>query len=104
MSKKLLFVCSYGQVRSPTAVKMYGGRYIGISDRYMEDKFREYCEWADIIYVFSETHVWFIEKYYPKFNSKVSNLNINDIYGKDCPELRKRIKKRMDKYEVNINE
>ena len=93
MSKnpKILFICSFGEIRSPAAANYFGGEYLvkGISGSSSK-LIRRMCEKADKIYVFEAFHIWFLEREYPEFMHKVSSLNVEDIYpNRYDPELRK---------------
>lgn len=82
----LLWICSYGQIRSVTAAGMYGGKYLGISNRYHEGLFEEYIRWADEIYIFEDTKDGFntklVKKLYPNAIGKImKQLFIMDVFG-----------------------
>jgi len=102
----LLFICSYGQVRSVTAVNMYGGRSAGLHDRYANEpskgkksKIEISCEWADRIFMFEDLDNYnqkTFAKHYPQFTYKLKVLYIPDDYGVvDHPRLVERIKEAM---------
>lgn len=90
---KLLFICSYGQVRSVCGYNLfytlYPTHYFGICDDPQIDYLDEWCTAADYIFVMSDGHVSYFEKYHPQYLSKIHNLNIEDLWG-DCnsPELK----------------
>jgi predicted protein tyrosine phosphatase len=103
-NKNLLWICSYGQIRSVTACNIYGGRYVGLHDRYATEprkkrksKIIESCEWADMIFIFEDYKNYnkeTFEKYYPQFVDKVKILPIPDKYGEvNHPKLVEKIKK-----------
>ena len=107
MSNKL-WICSYGQIRSVTAVNMYGGEYIGIHDRYCSDpsqikgtKLERLCEAADEIYIFEDydrntrtPNTDYFLKHWSKFKDKIKqSLYIPDIYGEvNHPKLIEKIR------------
>jgi len=78
---KLLFACSFGQIRSVTAQALYGGKYIedGLSGA-SPSLIRRLSAWADRIFIFEPAHEWSYHNYYIEFVSKLINLNIEDIY------------------------
>lgn len=82
---KLLFVCSYGQIRSVCGsylfCNQYDVKYLGISNRYTDQYFEEYSEWADYIIVMEDIHIWYYNKFYPQFNSKLANIKVKDKYS-----------------------
>ncbi|MBS3059903.1 MAG: phosphotyrosine protein phosphatase [DPANN group archaeon] len=78
----LLFVCRAGLQRSPTAAKLFNGKYSG-----MYDVTKENVEWADLIIVFEDTQENLIKSLYPEHAHKLRNLNIPDLYPRDDPEL-----------------
>lgn len=103
-----LWICSYGQIRSVTAKNLFGGKSIGIHDRYTSDpsqskltKMEQLCEWANEIYIFedydcankSPNKDYFLKHWY-KFKDKIKlSLFIPDEYGKvDHPRLIEKIK------------
>jgi predicted protein tyrosine phosphatase len=100
----LLFICSYGEIRSVTAANIYGGRSIGLHRRYTtiptevhKKKMEKLCKWADKIYIFEDLKDYnkrTFEKYYPQFIDKVKILPIQDVYGEvNHPKLVEKIKK-----------
>lgn len=98
---KILFICSMGEVRSPTAVKLFGGTYLekGLSGASPKT-IRRLCKEADTIFVFEEIHVWTFKKFYPEFILKVYNLGIEDLWGKqNHPKLIEQLTESMDMYE-----
>ena len=93
---KLLFVCSYGQVRSVCGAYLFADyhdtKYLGLSSRYTEEYIEEYSEWADKIIVMEDIHLWYYCEYYPRFLSKVECVYIVDSYGDpNHSELKKEI-------------
>lgn len=95
----LLFVCSYGQVRSVCGAylfaKYHNTLYLGLSNRYTEKFIEEYSEWADKIIVFEDIHLWFYKKYYPQHLPKVECLYILDSFGDpNNPKLKEEIYKK----------
>lgn len=97
--RKKLFICSYGQCRSPAAVSLFGGKFLekglgGASPKTI----RRICNWADIIYVFEPTHVWRFKRDYPEYLDKLISLDIGDIYpNSEDPVLLEILEKRMKK-------
>lgn len=100
---KLLFVCTAGQQRSPTAAKLFEGMgYLtdyagihGLGDRGLSAK---KLEWADLVIVMEEFHRAYIKQHFPEYfnNHRIHVLNIPDIYYRDDPELIENIKEKME--------
>ncbi len=90
MKKKLLFVCTANQQRSPTAEELfknsnkYDAKSCGIHP--LSEKFitREAINWADIIFCMDEIHKKFILENFPESKKKdIRVLNIPDVYYKN---------------------
>lgn len=99
-----LFICSFGEIRSPTAVNLFGGEYLekglnGASPKTI----RRLCKKADIIFIFEAFHRWFILREYPEFLNKVVSLYVEDIYPKkNDSNLIKILHYRWEKLKQNI--
>ena len=85
--KKVLFVCSYLQSRSPTAeiwLSQYEGFEVKSAGTYSpEARVRlseQLIEWADMIFVMEEEHKEVVLELCPDAESKITVLNIPDIY------------------------
>jgi len=96
----LLFVCTWNVQRSKTAERICkelckGNKEIHISSAGIAAKpsmggiqiTKEMANKADKIFVMEPEHEIYIEKMSPESKSKIINLNINDIYYRDDPEL-----------------
>ena len=97
---KILFVCSFGQIRSVTSVKLFGGQFLekGLSGASPKT-IRRLSKWADKIYIYEKAHEWIYERYFPEFLSKLTNLHVDDIYPRaHDPTLITLLK---EKYKVN---
>lgn len=100
---KLLFVCTAGRQRSPTAAKLFEGMgYLtdyagthGMGDRRLTV---QDLEWADLVIVMEEFHRAYIKQHFPEYynNHRIHVLNIPDIYYRDDPELVGIIKQKME--------
>ncbi len=96
----VLFVCSYGEIRSVTARKMFGGKIIekGLSDASPKT-IRRMSEWADVIYVMTPIHTWTYKKFYPEYLDKIIELGIEDYYGVvSHPKLKEMLIKKLKRY------
>ena len=102
---KLLFVCSFGQQRSPTAEKIYKKEYNTKSAGIYSQEHpvtRELLNWADQILVMEKEHQIDIIKNFPEYDHKITVLNIPDMYNYNNPELIKLLKEKV-KETLNIN-
>lgn len=109
----LLFICSYGQIRSPTAAKMFGGKYLGINNRYDDNKFKSFIEWADEIYIFEDYcsalqihNTDYIKINYPNAKPKIKHIfHIPDKWGIIMNEdLQYEIVKEVLLYDLNLGD
>lgn len=110
MKKKILFVCTSNQHRSPTAQSLlarhphYEARSAGISPLSAQVVTRELLEWADLIFVMDEQfdhhrrHL--LERFpdLPGLADKIIVLGIPDIYQRDDPELVRRLREKLARY------
>jgi len=92
--EKLLFICSLGLQRSPTAAEIFKDKYetrsLGIYTASKEEM-EKALEWADKVFVMEEEHVKFI-------NHKVINLQVKDQYFYGDEELIKILKEKVQTY------
>lgn len=103
MTKKLLFICSQNQLRSPTAEAVfskYEGLEVdsaGISRGAEIPVSAEAVNWADIIFVMESAHKRKLsQKFQPWLkNKRVVCLDIPDEYDYMEPELVKKLKKKV---------
>ncbi len=100
---KLLFVCTAGQQRSPTAAKLFEGMgyqtdYAGVHGVGDQALTVKNLEWADLVIVMEEFHRASIKQRFPEYadNHRIHVLNIPDIYYRDDPELVETIKQKME--------
>ncbi len=109
MKTKILFVCSGGLDRSPTAEE--------IVNTYFSDKFeakscglyplfsdnivtKQFLKWADLIMVMEARHKTDILDRFPLFvkdKSKIIVLDISNEYVRNQPELKELLKIKLDK-------
>jgi predicted protein tyrosine phosphatase len=87
-----LFICNQGQNRSRTAARLFNGESASL---YNETNLvtRELLDEAEIIYVFEEEQRTEISKRFPLqyMKKKIINLDIQDIYQYNQPELIERL-------------
>ena len=86
--KRLLFICSRNQLRSPTAEAVFSGR-AGLDSDAVVLLSPEQVAWADLIFVMEKTHAAKLRR---KFRSvlngqRVIVLGIPDDYGYMDPAL-----------------
>lgn len=85
--KKVLFVCSYSQSRSPTAeiwLSQYEGFEVKCAGTNPEAWVRlseQLIEWADMIFVMEEEHKEVVLELCPDAESKITVLNIPDRFA-----------------------
>jgi len=81
---KVLFVCSQGLMRSPTAAELYAKwhetRFIGIYNHYLYNK-DENVAWADIIVCMEDKHAEPIKK---RTDKQVIVLGTTGLYPFFC--------------------
>ncbi|MBT3416825.1 phosphotyrosine protein phosphatase [Candidatus Woesearchaeota archaeon] len=87
-----LFICNQSQNRSPTAAKLLGGKFTSLyndENRLTEELLKE----ADVVYVFEEIQREEIGNRFPEqyIKKKIINLDIQDIYQYNQPELIKEL-------------
>jgi len=100
---KILFVCTAGEQRSPTAAKMYEDMghqtdYAGVHGVGKKALSLSQLEWADLIVIMEEYHRANIQKQFPQFSgeNRIHVLNIPDEYFRDAPELVELIESKME--------
>jgi predicted protein tyrosine phosphatase len=102
-NKNLVWICSYGEIRSVTGKNLYGGVSFGLHDRYFTNprahrvhRIENACKKAETIYVFNDYDGYnakSFKKVLPQFVDKLIVLEIPDQYGEvDHPELIKQIR------------
>ncbi len=99
MKRRLLFICTANQHRSPTAESLlarsqrYEARSAGVSPLALRPVTRELIEWADLIFVMDERYDRHRTQLLERFSDveglakKIIVLNIPDVYERDSPEL-----------------
>ncbi len=101
MPKRILLVCSANIDRSPTAeglcrnLQGIEAKSAGVSSYARVPITRELVEWADAIFAMEQKHKTRILEIYPKARSKITVLNIPDIYYCNQLELRKLFLKKL---------
>ena len=104
--RRVLFVCSGNEDRSPTAEALLGGKEgidvksagthaIAKTARRLT---KESVKWASEIYAMEEEHREAIERADPLAKNKVVVLGIEDNYCRDSPELVKILKQKLSRY------
>ena len=87
---KILFICTLGIQRSRTAADLFKDkhetRYKGVFGEYPPKE--EDIEWADTVIVMEKRHEIELRKKFPKLKFKIINLDIQDMYYYNDPELR----------------
>lgn len=105
--KRLLFVCTEGSERSPTAVSLFEGskkyeaKYVGISPFSSVRISSEAVKWADVIICMEDMHKRYVLENFPDSKGKrIIVLEIPDVYERGNDELimilRARLKEFLD--------
>ena len=94
---KILFICTLGIQRSRTAADLFKDkhetRYKGVFGEDPPKK--EDIEWADAIIVMEKAHEIELREKFPKLEFKIINLDIQDMYYFNDPELREILKRKI---------
>ena len=104
LAKKILFVCSENTQRSPTAEDLLRGREgfealsAGTGVYARRHISIDLIDWADFIFVMEEEHKEAIVTIKPEAESKITVLNIPDIYYRNDPILIQILKTRLSKH------
>ena len=94
--KRLLFICTANQQRSPTAEELFSD-----SEKYEAKSAGEFAllgtqitqdliDWADVIFVMSEKrdgHLSFLRKHFNVKGKEIYDLDIPDMYIRNDPKL-----------------
>ena len=104
--KRVLFVCSQNQLRSPTAEHVFAGHpgievaSAGTNHGATQPLTPELVEWADLIFVMEKAHRNKLTARYRKHlaNARVICLDIPDEYDYMDPELVRLLKARVLRY------
>ncbi len=102
--KKILFVCSANQQRSPTAEELYKDdsrfevRSAGTSRLAANTINAEMIEWAYVVAAMEERHVRVIRERFPSesLRARFVTLGIPDVYEYMDPVLQKEIRYRFE--------
>ena len=105
-TKKLRFVCSLNQRRSPTAERLFRGfegyeaRSVGADPRARAPVKLEDIEWADMVFVMEPKHLQEVRR---QFKSALTGkrlicLHIRDNYGFMAFELIETLKEKLSLY------
>jgi predicted protein tyrosine phosphatase len=105
-TKKLLFVCSLNQRRSPTAERLFRGmegyetRSVGADPRARAPVKQADIEWADLVFVMEPKHLQELRrKFKPVLAGKrLICLHIPDTYGFMAFELISALKEKLSLY------
>jgi protein-tyrosine phosphatase len=103
--KKILFVCSANQQRSPTAEALYKDdprfavKSAGVSRYARTPVSSELLEWADIAAVMEKRHVRIIREQFPReaLNVTFILLGIPDVYEYMDPALKQELREKFEK-------
>lgn len=102
MKKKLLFICTANQQRSPTAEVLfknsrnYEAKSAGIHPLAEKLITSQAIKWAEIIFCMEDLHKNYILENFPEAkNKRIIVLNIPDIYYKNDPQLIKILKQKL---------
>lgn len=97
MTKKLLFLCSFGQQRAPTAAQLF--KEEGFETKFAgvfsctQEKLKECLKWADLIFVMEEEHKLELERKFSLVKEKkIVCLHIDNVYQLNDPKLKELIK------------
>ena len=92
----VLFVCTEGLRRSPTAVdlfrksKLYETKFCGTNPLSPSPITQEMLDWADIVFVMSEGEEGqrsFIERHFNTYRKLIYDLDIPDVFSRGDSEL-----------------
>ncbi len=103
---KILFVCSYNRLRSPTAEKLYESRLdlevksAGLDPQSKQPLSRELLKWADRVFVFEKRHRNQIQKLFKDLyaRKRIECLYIPDAYEYMDPELIALLRTKLRRY------
>ena len=106
--KRVLFVCTSAQARSPTAEEMFNGanveaKFAGTSKDSRNHVTMELINWAEIIFVMEEKHKQYLTEVNNSSVHKILVLDIPDIFGRNQPELRQLLLKKVQPYLEKFN-
>lgn len=104
--RKVLFICSHNQLRSPTAERVFRDhpgvevKSAGVSDLSPVCVDRWLLEWAEIIFVMEPDHRQELGRKFQEVcrSKKVICLNIPDQYNYMDPELVELLKERVSRH------
>lgn len=101
----LLFICTRGQWRSPTAAKIYANdprievRYGGVSSKSQRKVSLKDIEWADLILVMEKKHKARLQELFPETDfPAIASLDIPDDYQFMDPELIELLQESVESY------
>lgn len=104
ISKKVLFICNQNQNRSPTAELLFkdmfetksGGLFCEDSKKLVNKRL---LNWADTVFVMGEFQKEEIcRRFSKKYTSKITSLDIPDIYCFNQPELVRLLKGKIESW------
>lgn len=104
--KKVLFVCSQNELRSPTAEQVFSGRRdlevasAGLNHDAPQPVTPELLAWADVICVMEKAHLSRLRRRFRKYlnRQRIVCLDIPDIYGYMDPELVELLEAKVPRY------
>jgi predicted protein tyrosine phosphatase len=100
----VLFVCTEGIRRSPTAVdlfrksRLYDARFCGTNPLSPKPIDQAMIDWADIIFVMSENedgHRTFVERHFNTYRKLIYDLDIPNVFSRGDSELITTIRQRV---------
>jgi predicted protein tyrosine phosphatase len=115
MKRRLLFICTANQNRSPTAEALfarsqrYEARSAGVSPLATRPVTRDLIEWADLIFVMDERydrHRTQLLERFPDVEGlaeKIIVLDIPDLYERDSPELIALLRRRLQPWVPDLD-
>jgi len=106
--KRVLFVCTCAQARSPTAEEMFSGATVeaksaGTSTDSPNRVTTELINWAEIIFAMEEKHKQYLIEVDNSSLHKILVLDIPDIFGRNQPELRQLLLNKVQPYFEKFN-
>ena len=106
--KRVLFVCTCAQARSPTAEEMFNGENVeaksaGTSKDSPNHVTSELINWAEIIFAMEEKHKQYLIEVNNSSVHKILVLDIPDIFGRNQPELRQLLLNKVQPYFKKFN-
>ncbi len=101
--RRVLFLCTSNQMRSPTAERLYGDRSdlevrsAGITSGFGTPLTSDLIDWADVVFVMEPMHERFVHEQFPEAarRTEIVTLDIPDRYPLMDPELIELLRKKL---------